>query len=176
MIKPFSLLVFSLIVLMSCSSIHKTKKSFIKSKTIFKGGVYKDKSWSESLEFNRYSWLSDAKLEYEILLHRLDKKSPFFAWFGKEGRDIALCNDIFVGLSYTSLTSPQKRSYFYNQFEEQGYEDLAVLEFSKNIMAHTQFHDWGLQFHKTFALCAKGKKAVKKFQINAPGYKTKKIN
>ncbi len=160
-------------IIIGCAGVNKTRRNLVKSKITINGGLFHEKEWKEKLVFKRYSWFAETIMHYDILVAKLDEKSPFRVWLEKDVYKTEDCSEFEVGLFYAKLRS-QGVSYLTSQLEKAGRRVSILPDFAANIRAHYNMEDWELTRHKVFGICKKagGKKSV---NVYIPGFETYKI-
>lgn len=157
-----------LIILCSCSNMLK-RNTTMQSDIVFRGGQYKDKSWSERLLFKRESWYKEINMVYDFSYSKLTQESPFWDWLGSAKLVAGKCDQFYVTLLYVKRNSELTTAAFLEQFEQAGYEQIVINDFAKEMTAHTGFGDWRLSRHKVVGLCGKAD-TKNPVLVQAPGF------
>lgn len=167
--KTFSVFVFFLMILGSCSS---TTKNMIKQGELtLTGGVYKDKEWSDALVFERISWFRELTLVYDVLYVPLKKESPFYMWMSEsEKNKVASCSELNLYLNYTIDSRKVSHKEIMKQLKKQGYEEILIPDFVSNFKMHPNHEYLSLQVYNIKAICRD--QVGERPQIVVPGFKT----
>lgn len=148
--KIIKILILSL--LFSCA--HQSN-NFVKSGTYqFRGGVYENEKWSDSLEFKRQSWYQELTLVFEALHVSLTSDSVFSKWLSpSELMTVNTCLDFKVALLYSWDSSRISEGQFFHEIKEYGYERVALPEFSRHLRMHPSYEKLALQRYQVYGLC-----------------------
>ena len=168
-----------LFVLICSCSVYKTRNKVYNTNVNFMGGVYNTEKWSKSLIFQKNSWFQDATVQYEILITKMDRSSPFAKWMGSDILRLSQCNEFYIALVYANInaqggTSVGGTSVLFSEFEKLGLDDVSLPEFSRQIRSHQNFNDWHLARHKVVGFCQK-KSNIQQIFITLPGYESHKV-
>lgn len=134
------------------------------------GGVQKNKTWNNSLDFERYSWFHELTLFLDIMATDIDEKSPFYNWFSKsEKKLLSPCKNRKIILLYQFDSKKITKGMFLSEVKKTGFREIRVPEFTKALNMHPDHEKHSLQLYKTFALCSSGPERVAK--ISFPSFK-----
>jgi len=152
------------------------QKSSSRRFSLHKNGTYADKVWKEKLIFDRYSWLHELTLQFDMMVANVAPKSPFNFWFSKdELESMNKCDDARVVMAYSLDTKDVPYSTLYEQLEKSGYSRFELLEFKKQILHHPDAQAQALRLYHIFGICKKARND-KPLIINIPGYTEKVLN
>lgn len=157
----------------SCST-YKTRNQVYSSNIQFKGGVLNDQSWDDSLSFKRVSWFFDATENYEILISKLDKDSPFASWLETDRLYLTSCEHFYIVALYADINANDGTSLLTSELNKSGLKEMNILHFSYHMKAHQNFKDWKLGRHKIVGMCSSNK-LQDQISISIPGHKTFKL-
>ena len=165
---------FTLSFIASCS--HHSNRTYVtKGEVNFNGGVHGSKSWTEVMKFNRHSWFSEITMEYDLMIHKLEKKSPFAVWMGTDKKLYNSCKEIYVGLVYANSYKDKTVSQVNSKLEELGLSQITLLNFEENIKAHKRYSENNLGQYNFFGYCAKSENSLSGKSIHFPGYQSTKL-
>ena len=158
-----------LIFVFSCSNL---EKNMVKNgDLIIKGGVFQSQEWNDNLKFTRYSWYKELTLVFDLLLTKLDHKTPFYAWLSNSEKEaLAQCRESMVVVTYVWDPDKINRGMFFEQTERLGYERLSLPNFKRHLKMHPNYEALSLQLYNIEALCKK-QSSTEQFAIRFPGYK-----
>ncbi len=168
--KYLSLILIS-IVGFGCASMVETNK-VVKENIAFVGGVDKDGKWDDSLIFKRTSWYQKAKLSADILLVKLDEKSPFSRWLGTSKDELLnSCSQFYVALLYTNNFRTLSRVKLTGALKEAGLREINIPKFKANIQAHVTVNEMNFENHKVTGFCASSTvPEIKSIWTTIPGF------
>ncbi|MCK5882819.1 MAG: hypothetical protein KAG61_03960 [Bacteriovoracaceae bacterium] len=171
--KRIFLIAIALLLIASCGTLtkHFTQRGTLE----FSGGLYKSKTWSDSLEFDRVTWYREFTTMYDLAWTKIDIQSPFFSWFSAEERSkiresLGPC---YIALAYYEDSDKISTSMLMEQLREQGMKKININRFSKYLKIHPQAGAYSLQQYKVYGLCTSSDK--KSIKIDFPGFSTIKI-
>lgn len=164
---------FIVAFVLSCSNLSKnTAKN---SDFYIKGGIAKNKTWNSSLKFQRYTWFSGFTMVYDLLLTKVDEKSPFYQWFSLgEKQLMRSCSTSYVALTYAFDSSKISPNMFFNQVKRAGFERIALVTFKSYIKNHPDYERNSFKLYDLYALCRKNNLKRDLF-ISFPNHKRLKI-
>lgn len=160
-------------ILLACST-YKTRNKVYEGEISFKGGVYEDKNWTDSLEFKKISWFYDATLDHEILISKLDKSSPFSAWLGADRLALSTCENFYITILYSDINANHGNTLLTSQLKNAGLEEMSILNFTHQMKAHQNYLDWKLGRHKIVGFCQKNTNKSE-IIVTIPGHKSLKL-
>lgn len=162
-----------LVLLQGCSSTYNTLNEITQGKVDFKTGTYKDYSWDDSMIFTRTSWYRGATMSYDIMLHRLDRKSPFAKWLGESEKEyLKNCNPLVIGLFYAGNDSPSTIAKIKKEITDQNYTEINLLNFKEYIQNHPTHQLYNMWSHKMTAFCGKHiMESDQKLYVSIPNFK-----
>jgi hypothetical protein len=163
-----------LILVIGCSSSNTTQNIIKTSETEFKGGVYKDKTWRDALEFQRISWYHGGTLYLDTFIHRFDESSPFTQWLSdSEKNNFKTCREFLLAMTFTSnsIFTNIKYSDFKNQMEKNGFSSISLMTFKEHIRIHPTFEAWNMREYKVEGFCRNAPGLSQKLTLNFPGFK-----
>jgi hypothetical protein len=166
------LLVVTLLSIFGCSSyrgVNRVGESYL----YISGGVLGDKEWSDSLEFTRRSFYKEANLVHDVLITKVEKSSPFFAWFSSLPGS---CSPVYILISYTKLGALLSPAFIRGEIESNGFSTLIVPTFSKHIKSNASYQRRNLNFYKVSALCPLKGQDPSQIELKIPGYTTIKVD
>ncbi|EQC52646.1 hypothetical protein [Bacteriovorax sp. DB6_IX] len=162
-----------LITLASCASLNKNMTKSGDARIT--GGVYKNSSWSSSLEFKRISWYHELTLLFDSLYAYVPEESEFRTWFSAdERRRIRDCAQILVTINYAFDSEKISHALFNSQIRENKYHQIAAPSFVRSLKMHPDYQDLSLSLHKVNLFCQKTKLEDPIF-INFPNFKELKL-
>lgn len=141
----------------------------------FRDGRIADRTWEADLSFERYSWYKELSLILEVFVSEIPKNSPFFDWFSENEKNIINnCQHFVVLLHYVldskRISYPELRS----EMERNGYQEVMIPHFAKNIQLHPDYESNRLVQHKVKGFCSK-KSQNTPIELEFPGYRTVQI-
>lgn len=160
----------------SCATSSPVNK-ISKSEIVFNGGVYKNLEWDDKLVFKRTSWHYEAKLNYDLLITKLDFNSPFANWLegGKESLK-ERCKELYIGIVYASYSASSTAAALKNEVAENGFSRVSLAPFKIQIAAHHVFKGWNLYSHKVIGFCRETESMnSSKIMVTMPGFKETNI-
>lgn len=142
------------VLLFGCSNL---SKNFVKKGEFsIDGGSYKGSSWDEPLYFDRFSWHQELTLMYDLMLTRLDNKSPYNKWFSsKEMELVDSCHDFYIAISYALDAKKISTGMLLDQVKRYGYQQVLIPNFEKNVMLHPNYEKSALKLYEIYGLCRK---------------------
>lgn len=169
---PLFKTIFLVIFLGGCSTKLTNENYVQEASAEFIGGVFKNEEWNTSLKFKRYTWLRHMNMNFDFLVHRLDRSSKFNLWFGEdEKRDIDRCPQFFIFLTYANPSSNLTFHRFETQLKAQNFYQIQINEFAKYLENHPAYYQYNLTKYDILAYCQKDFSQNTKYSINFPGYK-----
>lgn len=171
--------VLLLIALMIGCSSHDSYNQRTSGRVVFRGGVYKNDTWDEKLEFKRMSWYHGMTLYYDTIIWKADPTSPFAQWFSSaEKQYFARCESLLVTAGYSA--DPNKISHvnFREQMKLNGYDDVVVNTFARFLKTHPSAQDWRLQNYKVMGYCKRSptRMETSNLAINFPSFKQLEVD
>jgi hypothetical protein len=163
-----------MILLVACSSTNTSQNIVRSTETEFKGGVYKDKSWNDALEFQRFSWYHGGTLYLDTFIHRLNESSPFAQWLSEsEKSNFKTCNEFLLAMTFTSnsIFTNIKHSDFKSHMEKNGFSSISLMDFEQHIRIHATFEAWNMRRYKVEGFCRNAPGLSQKVTLNFPGFK-----
>jgi hypothetical protein len=162
------------ILISGCSNL---SKNTIESGTFYiRNGVKADKAWKEDLRFKRYSFSHELTLLFELMIADIDPQSSFNFWFSKDELDtVQKCSDAKIVLAYSLDTVRIPYFYLNDQLSKSGYERFDLIEFSKELNAHSDSVMNSMRLYKVFGICKKTKD-LRPITISFPGFVEKTLN
>lgn len=136
----------------------------------FPGGVYQDKTWSETLVFKRTQFFIGATLYYDILAAKLDERSPFMNWLGETKSDALQCESFYVFMFYRNPRRAVPQRSILDQLERQGGDIVSVMDFRRNLREHYVSDEMHFLGHKARGVCFKSPRMAEKLEISLPGF------
>lgn len=169
MLKSLSLLIL-IFGITSCSNL---SKNFTKKGDFYlRGGQFQASKWKESLKFHRYTWFHEVTMLYDMMLSRIDSKSPFYDWFSNsEKKLISACSDFYLMLDYSIDSKKVSKKMVENDAKRSGYEKIVLRDFEKHLINHPDVEELSLQLYETSGLCYKGEQSTQeKILVRLPGF------
>lgn len=166
-----------LFILNSCASSYKSLNETIQGEVDFKTGTYQDTTWSDSMIFQRTSWYRGLSMGYDLLLHRLDRQSPFAKWLEESEKEyLNNCHPLVIGIMYSSRNSPTTIAKLKKEITDQNYEEINLINFKEYIKNHPTYQLYNLWTHQISAFCGKhiidGKNEI---YVSIPNFKKIKV-
>lgn len=159
---------YFVIGLYSCTSLSKNMSK--KGTLSLYGGVFQDSHWKEPLRFNRYSWYKELSLVFDLLVTKVDEKSPFYKWFSNTEKEyLEKCVEWYVSASYVMDNKRIGSSDFKDQYTKSGFERFALSSFKKHLVMHPNYETLSLQLYDVYGLCRKAP-SENEFSISFPGF------
>jgi hypothetical protein len=164
------------LILNGCANYSNLSKNMVKSGEFnLRGGVQGEKKWEESHIFDRLSWYQELTLYFDLIYTQIGPKSPFYNWFSKsEIRITRKCQELFVVISYSLDSKKISRQNFIEKVRQQGYEEISLPNFEKNLRLHPDYNELSFNLYKIHGFCNKTKKA-KRANLVFSGYHTQRI-
>lgn len=120
----------------------------------FPGGVHKDETWDDSMNFKRASWYHGMTLYYDALLYTASPNSPFSKWFSSAEKEyFQRCERLLVTVNYSADATKISHVMFREQMRLNGYDDVVVNTFASSVKTHPGFQAWNLQNYKILGYC-----------------------
>lgn len=167
--------VFALVFLLvaGCAA-YKSYNQNTTGKVTLRGGVYKGKTWDDTLVFKRASWYHGMTLYYDALVYRVDPEAPFSQWFSPSEKEFfTKCESLIVAVNYSA--SPDRISHvnFREQMKLNGYDDVVVNTFATYLRTHPHALDWRVFNYKIMGYCKRAPSTFSKeaLTINFPSFK-----
>ncbi len=174
----FTLLIILIFSLHGCSHFSNSNfsKNFVKQGTFaLKGGVKKKFHWKDHLTFQRVSWFKELSLYYEVLMVKLDAKTPFLNWFTLNDVDrIRDCQEFIVAIHYALDSARISHKMFDQQMLQNGFEYFAVPTFISNLKGHPDYESSLITKYRVSGYC-NFKKKVEKVIVEFPGFNEQNI-
>lgn len=152
-------LIMKLILILSflvygCSSFQKVNDT-VSGEVLFKGGKYQDFSWKDSMVFQRTSFYRGATMAYDVLLHKLDRKSPFVKWFDdSEKKYLSKCHTLLIGIFYVEATQPTSMAFMRQEITNQSYQEVFLPGLNQYLKNHPTYQQYYLFSHHISAFCS----------------------
>jgi hypothetical protein len=106
----------------------------------------------------------------------IDPQSSFNFWFSKDELDtVQKCSDAKIVLAYSLDTVRIPYFYLNDQLSKSGYERFDLIEFSKELNAHSDSVMNSMRLYKVFGICKKTKD-LRPITISFPGFVEKTLN
>lgn len=159
-----------LLLLSSCSNL---SKNFTKDGDfVLRGGTFQSSKWKDQLHFKRYSWYHEVTMLYDVILTRIDPRSPFYDWFSNsEKKSLATCSDAYVAFDYSLDSEKISQKMMQNDAKRSGYEKIALPSFKSHLKLHPDVEELSLQLYDVFGYCYKGEISNKnKIFVRFPGF------
>lgn len=171
--KRIRLLFCFLLLFSGCSTL---SKNMVKSgKVNLNGGVKGQKTWHDTLEFNRLSWFQELTMYFDLLYTKVDSNNPFSHWFSTSERRMAnSCKELYLVVSYSLDSKKISRNEFVQQMSKQGYKEIALPHFEQNLRLHPDYAQLSFGLYKFHGFCLKTQRSKEPFLI-FPGYGTQKV-
>ena len=126
-------LVLMFMLLGGCSNLSKNFSK--KGEFNLRGGKFQNSEWKEILSFKRYSWYHEVTMLYDMMLSRLDSKSPFYDWLSNgEKKTINSCDDFYVMLDYSLDSKRVSKKMVENDVKRVGYEKIVLKGFESYLI------------------------------------------
>ncbi len=159
------------IFLISCSNYSNLSENLVKrGEFLLKGYVSEKGNVSETLSFNRLSWYQELTLISDVIYAHVPRESAFQNWFSESEKDlISQCDDFFVYLSYFLDSNKISHGDFRSQLNSQGYEELALPQFSQYFRMHPDYEKDSFHLYKIHGACKSGSR-TKQLSLSYPGF------
>ncbi len=167
-ISLFLLLIASALAT-SCSH-YRGHNRIQKGNVKFPGGVYRDKTWDDTLVFKRTSFFQGAKLYHDVLITELGKDSPFRAWLGSDRSEADKCQKFYVTMVYKSLVGAVSRQKIFRQIEGLQLRPIFISDFAENIQEHYITDEMRLYGYKLKGFCQLASGDLDSINISLPGF------
>lgn len=147
------LLILILASLISCANL---SKNFVKKgEFTLRGGVFQNLKWNDSLVFDRYSWFHEATLLYDIMITKIDQKSPFYDWLSKDEKErLGKCDASYIAISYSLDSGKISKKMMENDAKRSGYQRISLTHFKQQFKAHAD--EFSAEFYDIAGLCYRG--------------------
>lgn len=167
----------SVMFLASCSSTYNLSKNSVKKgKYLVRNGQFADKTWNETLAFDRTSWFHELTMQFDLWMAKVPPQSGFNFWFSKtELDDVQKCGDFRVTLVYSQDTKIFPNSLLREQLDFAGFRRIELIEFKKHLLNHPDSENNSTQLYQVFGICRDAKDA-KPLVLNFPGYEEITLN
>lgn len=163
------------ILAIGCAAV-STENRVGRSTNSFSGGTYEDTSWSEHLEFKRTAFYRGTSLTYDFYVTRFDPSSKFSAWLSiPEKNLVAECGTFLLSLDYNNWNSLIRHIDLRGEMEKNGYREVKLPYFEKQLRAHPNFLDWNLQHYRVQGFCKKTIGANEPIEISFAGFPLVKV-
>lgn len=159
----------ALAVIASCST-YRGQNRVQEDLVRFPGGVYEEKSWSETLIFKRNQFYMGATLYYDILSAEMDPASPFMNWLGETKSEALACDKFYIFMIYRDLRRAVPETTVIEQVEAEGGRVQILEDFKRNIRGHYVSDEMHFLGHKVRGVCFKSKRMAKGLEITLPGF------
>ena len=144
---------FTVFMLQGCSSFQNFNET-VSGNVSFKGGRFEEFSWEDEMNFHRTSFYKGATMAYDVLLHRLDRNSPFAKWFDSSEKEyLKKCHKLLIGIFYAESMQPTSVAYLSKEIEKQNFKEIIVPGFNQHIKNHPSYQQYFLFSHKVIAFC-----------------------
>ena len=171
--KKYSLITFLFLILVSCSNL--SKNTVNDGSLPIRNGVFENKTWNDTLVFERYSWNHELTLNFELMVAKLDPQSGFNFWFSKdELATFNKCKDARIVLAYSLDTKVIPYSILNEQLEFNEFAKFDLIEFKKNLLAHPDATQNSLKLYHVFGVCRKSNDLAP-VKISFPGFSEKTL-
>jgi hypothetical protein len=160
-------------LLASCSSLEKNMVK--RGDASIKGGVYKNSTWSTSLNFKRVSWYQELTLLFDSIYAEIPVESEFRTWFSRSERTrVRDCGQLYLTVNYAYEAEKISHGLFNSQMRDYQFKQIAAPNFIRSLRMHPDFQQLSLSLHKIGLFCRKSKLEDPIF-INFPNYKELKL-
>lgn len=124
--------------LVGCSQVSQLHTGH--SEFILRGGAAGDKTWSETLKFQRISWYLQWNLWYDVLINDFSLDSPFAGWLSESERDkFKSCRHIKLALYYADEWSGAKVKHLREAIREVASTRVKTSSFTEALRVHPDF-------------------------------------
>ena len=165
-------LVFLIIsFLSSCSNL---SKNFSKTGDFhLRGGKFQNTEWNSVMSFDRYSWFHEVTMLYDLIVTRVDPRSPFYDWFSNgEKKTLASCTDAYLVIDYSLDAKKVSKKMLENDAKRSGYEKIVLNSFKNQLVNHPDVEEMSLQLYDISGFCYKGELSSReKVIVRFPGFK-----
>ena len=159
----------------SCTTLVDGENSISEGSVNIVGGRKGGESWDDPLYLRRYSWYRQADLDAEIILGKIEQKSPFTKWLSPRDKSyLTSCSPLIISFNYSYGDSYNKKTQILEQFKSQGFREIALPWFKSEVEAHPIYIKRQLNRYGFVALCGKSS-APSKVLITLPGYHSQEI-
>lgn len=163
-------LVFIFLLFSSCSNL---SKNFSKNGDFsLRGGVFQNSKWKDTLIFDRYTWFHEITMLFDLIVTRVDPKSPFHDWFSNyEKKVLAECSDAYIVLDYSLDSEKISKKMVENDAKRAGFEKVSLPNFKNHLKLHPDVEELSLQLYDVSGFCYKGEIASReKIIVRFPGF------
>lgn len=160
-----------LVLFGSCSNLSKNFSK--KGEFVLRGGTFQNSQWNKTLEFDRYSWFHEVTMVYDLIVARVDPRSPFYDWFSTaEKGTLANCSDSYLVVDYALDADRISKKMVENDAKRAGYEKIALNSFKSHLSLHPDVEALSLQLYDVYGFCYKGELSSReKVIVRFPGFK-----
>ena len=159
----------------SCAAI-QTENRVGHSTNSFSGGTFGDQSWSERLNFKRTAFYRGTSLSFDVYFSHFEPSSKFSAWLSiPEKNMVAECGTFLLSLDYNNWNSLIHHSDLRAEMEKNGYKEVKLPHFEKQLRAHPNFLDWNLQSYRVQGYCKKTIGTNEPVELSFAGFPLVKI-
>lgn len=141
----------------------------------FPGGVYEDKTWDDTLVFERNQFYIGATLYYDLLSTKIEPGSPFANWMGNDKELVSKCEDFYVFMAYRNIRRAIPQSSVEAQIEAQGGKVSLLPDFRRNVREHFVSDEMHFLGHKVVGVCFSEKlpasSSKRELFLTLPGFK-----
>lgn len=159
-----------LFIVSSCSNL---SKNFTKNGDFtLRGGKFQNTQWNDLLVFDRYTWYHEVTMLYDLIVTRIDPRSPFYDWFSNgEKKTLAACSDAYVVIDYSLDSERISHKMMENDAKRAGYEKIALQSFKSHLKLHPDVEELSLQLYDISGFCYKGELSSReKIFVRFPGF------
>jgi len=157
-----NIIIITLLFLFGVSCSQLSKNIVRKGNFKINHGVSGDEVWKESLDFKRISWLQELSIVYEVLIAKIDKDSPFIAWFSEGEKKSALeCPTFYITARYSKDSHKISHPMFQKEMLQNGLKEVSLPNFANSLRLHPNYETENLDLHKINGYCRTSSEGVR---------------
>ncbi|MCO4754225.1 MAG: hypothetical protein KC478_07070 [Bacteriovoracaceae bacterium] len=159
----------------SCAGTYRGQNRVQTNEVIVPGGVYKDKTWDDRLNFKKVSFFQGANIYYEILIGEVEKGSPFYSWMGNNENQALACDEFYVVMLYRNPTKDINHASVVEQLRGPNREIIEIPSFKRNFQEHFIASEMNFKGHVVKGLCDRSMGKLDELSIFIPGFEQRDI-
>lgn len=141
------------LILASCAA-YKTYNQTATGMVVYRGGMFRTKSWTDQMRMRRMSWYHGMTLYYDSIVWKAEEESPFSQWFSETEKEyFEKCESFIVTVGYSADPTKISHVNFREQMKLNGYDDVVINTFASYIKTHPSSIDWRIQNYKVLGFC-----------------------
>jgi hypothetical protein len=146
---------------------------------VYRGGIYKNDSWSDQMHMRRMSWYHGMTLYYDAIIWQADPESPFAKWFSASEKEyFSKCENLIVSAAYSADPTKISHVNFREQMKLNGYDDVVINGFASYFKGHPTSIEWRFQNYKIIGFCKRSPSRLNtsRLAINFPAFKQTELD